>query len=237
MKQLHETQLLILKKLLFSNGLKFSELQVQLWTASNQLTFHIEKVIAAWLCSKEGDLYHLTVQWKEYANTMDTGELFVKKQAKLWAMICCTKENEDGSWSMLIHTRKKQPFWWKQWFLTGKIHRWESPLDTAQRELLEESELKWTATLIKIVHYFEHEKSTGKLLDDKYLYLCHIHNPEGTPVSSIEWVVERVREDEIEKYIENPYRSHEDLLGLYQEVKNFWWEVTYQEYRWETDDF
>lgn len=157
MKQLHHTQLTIMKVLMFAPSMKFSELQEKLSVASNLLTFHLGVLISAGRCDKVSDQYQLSWAGKEYANTMDTWEYTVKKQAKLGVMICATSEEDDGSRSVLVQTRTKQPFRGKQWLVTGKIHRGESPLTTARRELYEETGLTWSAQLIKLIHYVEYD--------------------------------------------------------------------------------
>lgn len=237
MKQLHHTQLTIMKSLLFVPSMKFAPLQQQLGVASNHLTFHLSALIDAWRCEKDDDCYLLTRTWKEYANTMDTDEYSVKKQAKLWVMICATREELDGSRSVLVQTRTKQPFWGKQWFVTGKIHRWESPLTTARRELYEETWLVWVATLIKMLHYYEFDYETQQLLADKFLFLCHIHNPEWSIVNNKEWQATRVHESELSTVVTNPYKSVEDFMQLYHAVKIFDGTVDFTEQSQYTADF
>lgn len=237
MKQLHQLQLIILKRLMFAPSLKFSQLKEVLDVASNSLTFHLNALTQKNLCVKQDESYRLTSLGKEYANTMDTNEFVVKKQAKIGVMVCATRTESNGSSSVLIQTRTKQPFWWKQWCVTWKIHWWESPLTTARRELYEETWLIGSAKLVKVMHYTEFDYETQKLLTDTYLFLCHIHNPQWIIIDTKEWTSQRVHESKIRSILTNPYRSIDDFIAIYTTCKEFGWSISLVEESQYTADF
>lgn len=141
MRQLHQIQLSILKKLLFAQTLRNKDLQPEENIPSNKLSFHIEQLIESNLIQKTEGEYSLTAEGKEYANRMNTETKKITRQAKNGVMLICTRE-KNGETEILIYTRKKQPFYNKQGFPTGKIHRGERAHDTAQRELKEETNLE-----------------------------------------------------------------------------------------------
>lgn len=74
MKQLHTIQLSLLKKLVYSPGLSFSDLRIDKEMENNALHFHLKKLVEIGYVRKdeESGLYILTPSGKEYANTMDT---------------------------------------------------------------------------------------------------------------------------------------------------------------------
>ena len=236
MKQLHELQLRILKHLTYVQWSTFSELKDSLWVASNTLTFHLNTLCDAWRCTKSDGNYFLSKHGKEYANTMDTGEYIVKKQVKVWVMICALQCHND-SYSVLIQTRTKQPFWWKQWFITWKIHWWESPLTTARRELYEETGLTWSAELIDVLHLQEYDYETQWHLSDSYLFLCRVLNPSWTLRDSREWVLQRVKREDLITTITDPYSTVGNLMRHVDRCIDHTWAITFVEQSQYTADF
>ena len=117
MKQLHPIQLKILKKLLFAPQLKYTELKPEEHIENNQLSFHLNTLISIGHIEKVDQHYILTTQGKEYANRMDSGELYVQLQAKTGVLVCATRGQGDAQ-EYLIYTRKKHPFFGKQGFIT-----------------------------------------------------------------------------------------------------------------------
>lgn len=148
MKQLHPTQLAILKKLLFSPVLRYTDMKPSSKMDNNQFDFHLDSLITSGLVEKMDTGYTLTPTGKEYANRMDTDEVKILQQAKLGARVGCVR-TVNGVQEFLVYTRKKQPFYNCQGFLAGKIRYGEKVLDAAARELKEETGLTGSPTLVE----------------------------------------------------------------------------------------
>lgn len=237
MKQLHTIQLHLLQELLYEKKALFSYLQETLDLPSNQIAHHLHKLIQDGLIYKDMEWYFLTNPGKEYANTMDTWELSVKKQAKLGVLICTTRDVPWTLWGLeyLLYTRLKEPFYGCQWLPTWKIHWWESPTETASRELMEEAALTWPATLIKCIHMLESISGEDEIVEDKYLFLCHIHNPVWELTSSREWTFERIPEEEVLTWIKKPFHSVSEIEDIILSTKTLMWSWDWYDERRYTD--
>src|SRR5260221_866362 len=119
MKDLHYIQLNILRKLLFSSSLRFSELRPK-DIENNLLTFHIDQLIRDKLIEKVDDKYQLTQKGKEFANRMDTDKVEIKPQGKIGAIECCIRNTGDEL-EFLAYTRLKHPFYGSQGYSSGKV--------------------------------------------------------------------------------------------------------------------
>lgn len=232
MKQPHYLQLQILKKLLFSPGLKYSELRPDDSIENNKLSFHLDTLVSQGLVNKKGDKYILTLIGKEYANRMDTEKIQIKKQGKIGVVPCCVR-NIDGKKEYLIYTRLKHPFYGYQGFPTGKIDYGESVFDAARRELQEETNLKGDPELFCITHYTVYDKKHN-LLEDKYFYFMKVENPLGELKANNEGKHEWVKESEVKQYITKPFDDFWISLG---ELQNFKGELIFRENKHITDGF
>lgn len=214
MKQLHAIQLDILKKLTFSEWLRYSDFKSSDNMPSSQVYFHLESLQKQWFVVKEGDRYVLTLEWKEYANKIDKIDGMVHKQAFLSVLVVCSRENEDGSNSYLVYTRKKHPFFWTQWLLSGKVFWWETIEKAAKRSLESKVGLSWDVHLVWTLHYHDYDKASQELIDDKIIFLCHVANPVGELFWTEQWHGEWVSENELSWYIKIPFRTVEDTIRL-----------------------
>lgn len=206
MKQLHQTQLAILTKLVFAPNLRYSQLKPSPDLENNIFDFHLDKLIDLGYISKSTGFYQLTSSGKEYSTRLDTQSVQIIKQAKLssWMGVLRDGKNEPD---YLIYTRLKHPFYGCQGFCGGRIHFGETVIDTAQRELLEETGLTGQATIVKL-HHFRVFDQNHKLLEDKFMFLCRIVNPIGTLIPENEegkyaWVAKNNLHSYITKYFES----------------------------------
>lgn len=228
MKQLHEIQLGILKKLLFSPTLRYTEMKSEMRMDNNQFDFHLDSLTKAGLVVKVEGGYQLTQEGKEYANRMDTDSVKIIKQAKLGARVGCVRDS-GGELEFLVYTRKKQPFFNCQGFLAGKINYGESVSGAAKRELLEETGLDGDPVLVEVEHMLVYDKSSGDLLEDKFFFFYLVKNPKGEVVSTEEGENYWVKESDLESQILNPFNSKEEFFYEVGLLKNFAGEVKFLE--------
>lgn len=207
----------ILKKLLFSEGLSFTELKNES-IENNQHTFHLQKLTGMGLIEKKGNLYHLTLKGKEFANTMDTDSQLKVKQAKISVLCCCFKD--DGK-HVLIYTRKKHPFYNNQGFLSGKVNYGETVIETANRELFEETGLEGRPE-IRGLRHFKVYTSENKLLEDKFMFYVRFDNPKGTLKPNDEGEYKWILTKDIKIKIKRPFVDFFESFELLVSEKNFY---------------
>ncbi len=178
MGNLHQIQMLILRELLFNPNSKFSQLNIE-GLSNDHFSYHINTLIEQEYVNKKGLKYTLTIKGKEFANQMDTDDSTLEKQPKIAVMLIGIKE-EDGVKQYLIQRRTKEPYFGYQGFLTGKIRFGEKVLETAKRELKEETGLDCNDFQIKkLIHSHVRMNETGELLEDKMFYIVLALNPIG----------------------------------------------------------
>jgi 8-oxo-dGTP pyrophosphatase MutT (NUDIX family) len=217
---LHEIQVLILKKLLFHPKLRYSDLRPSEEIENNKLNFHINQLKNLGLVKKSDDLYVLTNKGKEFAGRLDTDILKVQKQAKISAWICPIRDVE-GELEFLIYTRLKSPFFGCQGFMSGKVDYGEKILDAAKRELKEECDLEGNPEIVALKHYIVFDKSTNEMVEDKFMFLCIVKNPTGNLFQSEEGKYEWVKKSNLEKYIMNHFESWAAFESQLNLIKNY----------------
>ncbi len=236
MKQLHEIQLQILNKLLFSQSLPYSKLKPDVEMENNKFSFHLNELVDSDLVSKDESGYRLTTKGKEYANQMDTGTVTIMKQAKISAWVCPT-QGEGADKQYLIYTRLKQPFYGAQGFMSGKVQYGEFASEAAEREMMEETGLKGEPTLVGIRHYVVIDKLTGKVVEDKFMYMFIAHNPTGELQQSSEGKYEWVKKSEFKEKVTNHFQSFEEFLHDIHWIDNFKGDLFFEEKMHFTDKF
>ncbi len=235
----HFIQMDIMKKLLFSQNTKFTELKPNENIENNQLTFHLNQLIKDKLVEKNSDkTYSLTLKGKEYANRMDTDKKKAQKQGKIGAITCCIRENKDGEFEFLMYTRKKHPFYNHQGFASGKVPYGESVVESAIRELKEETNLECeTGQVFMIEHHRVYNSSSEELLEDKYFYFVRFENPNGELKANEEGEFEWITESNLEEFLKKPFESIDRILYIAKRLKDFKKELTFEEIIHKTDSF
>jgi ADP-ribose pyrophosphatase YjhB (NUDIX family) len=228
MKQLHQIQLQILKKLLFSEGLKYSETKPNKEMDNNQFNFHLEQLLEADLVSKANKIYTLTSIGKEYACRMDTEKVEIQKQAKISVFVCPVRTFK-GNKQYLIYTRLKQPFYGCQGFMSGKVSLGEKVLDAAKRELKEETNLEADLKLVALIHYTVYDKNKTQMFEDKFMFLCIGENPKGKLKSNEDGKFERVNKSDLLTYTTNHFVSQKQFIKDINMVDNFNGEIFFEE--------
>jgi 8-oxo-dGTP pyrophosphatase MutT (NUDIX family)/predicted transcriptional regulator len=231
---LHFIQMSILKKLLFAESLKFSELRPDNNVENNLLTFHLDRLIKDGLVQKTEDGYKLTPTGKEFANRMDTDNNKVQRQGKISALQCCYR-NINGELEFLVYTRLKHPFYGCQGYPSGKVQYGEQVIAASKRELLEETGLIGDPEIFMIDHYIVYKDN--ELVEDKYFYFCRYLNPTGELTQSEEGKFEWVKESELDKVWTKPAEPIERMRYINERIKDTKSPLTFSESIHHTDNF
>lgn len=182
---IHPIQIQILRILLFSPEARFRDLNIDK-LPTDQFTFHIKQLTNLEIIIKnKSGRYKLTQRGKEFANRFDTDKNEIERQAKIGALVIALKK--DGKINkILVQKRLKQPFYGYIGFVSGKIRWGEKVLETASRELLEETGL--SAEKLKFLG-IEHKTDyslDGKILEDKFFYVVKATNLSGKFIEKFE---------------------------------------------------
>lgn len=194
-KEIHPIQADTLKKLLLTESARFSDLKPG-DTPSDQFTFHLKQLVEFGIVEKrEGGEYQLTHLGKDYANRFDIDSKIVRteRQAKLSVIVIASRE-VSGTHEYLMQERLKHPFFGFRGFIAGKIKIGESVLETAERELQEETGLVGDLRHRSVYHERIYSQA-GELLEDKYFFICTAENVHGTLQTEFEggrnaWIAE-----------------------------------------------
>lgn len=198
--EIHPIQAHILRVLTFHPEARFAQMN-ELKMPTDQFTFHVNSLVEANLIEKlEKGLYQLTETGKELANRFDTETASYEKQGKVSVIIGCVKGINKQK-LFLIQQRLKQPYYGYFGFISGKIPQGATPVETAIKELREETGL--SAKKLKLVgvrHKMDYSKE-GNLLEDKYFFIIKATGFSGELV-------------EIFEGGKNQWLSNEELLKL-----------------------
>lgn len=212
MKHPHPTQMGILKKLLFAEGLRYTELKPSEELENNTFDFHIDQLIKEGHLLKKDGRYYLTNKGKEYAGRMDTEKTQITRQAKVSVLVFATKEI-DNKTHYLLYTRLKQPFYGVQGLISGKVPWGEKITDAAERELFEEAGLRGKCQIARMRHYLVIDKKTNDLLEDKIMFFCIFRSPTGDIIPSEEGHYEWIPQNKVSEYVKKPVEDNlEELL-------------------------
>ena len=184
--QLHGAQTSILRELLFHPKLNYTKLQKPTGLSSDHFNFHIKRLVELKLVEKERDgQYILTPRGKEYSNKLDTDQNTIEQQPKVAVILAITRE-KNGQTEYLFQKRLKHPYYGYWGFPTGKIRWGETVLETAARELAEETGLQAKHVFKGIYHEHSYLEETGELLEDKIFFVVHCNNVSGKFIKEFE---------------------------------------------------
>lgn len=214
---IHQTQVDILRELLFTPTASFSELQKATGLESDHFKFHIARLIELGYVERQSrGRYCLTTLGKEYANKLDTDERTIERQPKSAVILVL---EHDGRF--LVQERLKHPYFGYYGFAGGKIRWGETILQAASRELKEETGL--TADFIYRGVYHEHVESEedGSVLEDKIFHVLYSKTSAGAMTETFEggrnvWLTL----DEISK-LEKVYKSFAVELAVGRGEESF----------------
>lgn len=175
---INETQVLIMRQLLFSPSAGFAELQKSTDLTSDHFTFHIKKLIETGYIEKSGSKYSLTQRGKEYANRLDTDENEIERQPKVSVVLVVERQVGERR-EFLCQQRLKQPYYGFWGRLGGKVRWGESFEEAARRELKEETNLEADFTYKMLFRKRDYKQESGGLLEDKVFIIMHTNDASG----------------------------------------------------------
>jgi 8-oxo-dGTP pyrophosphatase MutT (NUDIX family) len=168
---------------MFHPSAGFAALQKPTGLSTDHFTFHITRLLELGYVEKVSrGVYRLSTQGKEYANRLDTDDNTIERQPKVAVILAI--EKGDGRW--LFQERLKNPYFGFYGFPSGKIRWGETILETAERELLEETGLAADRRIVGIYHEIVRSHETNELLEDKVFFVVHCTVPTGTLLEEFE---------------------------------------------------
>lgn len=175
---IHEAQTKILRELLFLPATNFADLQRVSGLESDHVKFHIRRLVELGYVEKTGAKYKLSIKGKEYANKLDTDAGVIERQPKVAVMLIVERER-DGVKEYLLQERLKHPYYGFWGPPTGKVRWGESILETATRELQEETGLDGSFVYRGLNHERVRHDSTGEIVEDKMFHLMFCNASTG----------------------------------------------------------
>lgn len=179
---IHQTQIDILRELLFAPDASYADLQKVTGLESDHFKFHIARLVELGYVERLArGRYSLSAKGKEYANKLDTDERTIERQPKS-AVILVIQQADH----YLLQERLKHPYFGYYGFPGGKIRWGETIIQAAERELLEETGL--TAELTYRGVYHEHVRSDedGDIIEDKIFHVVYGSEPTNEMIEDFE---------------------------------------------------
>jgi ADP-ribose pyrophosphatase YjhB (NUDIX family) len=198
---IHQTQIDILRELLFTPDASYADLQKVTGLESDHFKFHIARLVELGYVERLArGRYSLSAKGKEYANKLDTDERTIERQPKS-AVILVVQQADH----YLMQERLKHPYFGYYGFPGGKIRWGETIMQAAERELLEETGLAATLTYRGVYH--EHVRSDdGDIIEDKIFHVVYGSKPTNEMSENFEggrnvWMTleEIAKEDKVYK--------------------------------------
>jgi ADP-ribose pyrophosphatase YjhB (NUDIX family)/predicted transcriptional regulator len=225
--ELHDVQAHILRELLFKTSAKFSELNTK-GLSSDHFTFHLNKLVEAGFIEKNEDAtYTLTQIGKELANRFDTDTAKIERQPKISVALVSLKDDK-----YLIQLRLKQPYYGYYCFPSGKVRWGEELLETAARELDEETGLQGDLTFVGIKHKMDYDERQT-LLDDKFFMVIKVTNTKGILKETFEGGENHWKTKEEIQNIDKKLHAVLDIINFVEKNEN----VPFSETKYKVKEF
>jgi 8-oxo-dGTP pyrophosphatase MutT (NUDIX family) len=212
--KVHEVQISILRELLFVKEAGYAELQKPTGLTSDHFNFHISRLVEIGFVEKVGrGKYKLTIKGKEYANKLDTDAHTIERQPKV-AVLLAVELEVDGQKQLLFQQRTKNPYYGYWGFPTGKIRWGETIMQTAARELMEETGLIADHRIVGLYHEHTFLQGEDEAIEDKMFFVVHCTNPTGILIEKYEGGHNQWMTVEQARALEKRYTSFETELEM-----------------------
>ncbi len=205
--QIHPAQTKILRELLFIPSCNFAKLQKVSGLESDHAKFHIKRLVELGYVDKLNGKYILSIKGKEYANKLDTDAGVIERQPKI-AVMLVVERIHNGDIQYLLQERTKHPYYGYWGPPTGKVRWGETIIQTAQRELKEETGLFGDFEFRGVNHEIVVHDTTGEVVEDKIFNLMFCNNSHGK-------LIERFDGGN------NKWRSLDDMKSETKKYKSF----------------
>lgn len=183
---MHDAQMSILRELLFHPSVGFAKLQKSTGLSSDHFNFHLQKLIELNLVQKiSRGSYALSIKGKEYANKLDTDSHTVERQPKT-SVILVIEKKIDGIKHYVFQERLKQPYFGFLGLVSGKVRWGETIVETARRELMEETGLTADCRIAGVYHEIAYQYDTDDQLEDKIFFIIHCVGLKGKMITEFE---------------------------------------------------
>ena len=210
--KIHDAQTKILRELLFLPEVNFAALQRVTGLESDHAKFHIKRLVELGYVDKTGAKYKLSVKGKEYANKLDTDAGVIERQPKVAVLLVIERERGELK-EYLVQQRLKHPYYGYWGAPTGKVRWGESILETASRELMEETGLTAVFTQRGVFHERVRHSDSGEIVEDKIFNIMFTDAATGTLLEQYDGG-------------RNAWRTMEDIQTETKKYKSFLQEMT-----------
>lgn len=184
--KIHDAQMSILRELLFRPSVSFAKLQKNTGLSSDHFNFHLQKLIELNLVQKiSRGSYTLSIKGKEYANKLDTDSRTFERQPKT-SVILVVEKKIDGIKYYIFQERLKQPYFGFLGLVSGKVRWGETIVETAKRELMEETGLNADCRIAGVYHEIAYQHDTADQLEDKIFFIVHCVGLKGKMITEFE---------------------------------------------------
>lgn len=175
---LHPIQAKVVRDLVLRPSARFAELNSD-HLPTDQFSFHLRRLQEiGWIEKTSDGSYQLTDDGKHVGGRLDTETAQIEHQAKVGVSLSPIRQ-KNGVWQYLVQERLKQPYYGYHGLVTGKIRWGSSVLETAERELKEETGLTaGKMTVVQAFHKTDRDQ-TGKILDDKFFFRVRCEELSG----------------------------------------------------------
>jgi predicted transcriptional regulator len=178
-REIHKTQLLILRTLRHSSEARYTDLMKPTGMDSDVFKFHLRKLVSLGYVTKNDDsLYKLTATGKEFSNNLSRVEPTVQKQPKLSVIIVARRAAKSQD-EYLVQKRLREPFFGHWSFISGPVQWGESFEDAAGRELLKQAGLRAKFEVNGFYRKTDYLETSNDLLEDKLFAVVEARDIEG----------------------------------------------------------
>ena len=213
--KIHAAQTSILRELLFVKEAGYAELQKPTGLTSDHFNFHMSRLIELDMVQKlSRGRYSLTSKGKEYSNKLDTDDKTIERQPKV-AVLLAIERMRDGTRQLLFQQRLKNPYYEYWGFPSGKMRWGETILQTAARELKEETGLiAGGLHIVGVYHEHAFLETETVAIEDKVFFMVRCTELSGTLLERYEGGINAWMSIEETEKLEKRYTSFSTEINL-----------------------